>query len=159
MHPPNELFLAHSPACVEGVFSEARLTRVLRSSPCGASKKSAEPDSENTGPWAFLFDRVLRESVSYWVHPRDCKIGDVHGGDHTKGGTLDIDVIERAIKSSLETALKRMRDAESQLTKAQQGGRGEGNLKLAEALEEYNGCLAELTYYLKASSRQGDTDA
>ena len=71
---------------------------------------------------------------------------------------MDIDFLERAIKSSLEEALKRMRDADAELTKAQQGGRGEGNLKLAEALEEYNGCVAELTYYLKASSRQHDPE-
>ncbi len=72
---------------------------------------------------------------------------------------MDIDVVERAVKSSLEDALKRMRDAEVRLTKAQQAGRGERNLKLAEALEEYNRCVAELTYYLKASSRERDTDA
>ncbi len=72
---------------------------------------------------------------------------------------MDIDVVERAIKSSLEDALKRMRDAEARLTKAQQAGRGERNLKLAEALEEYNGCVAELTYYLKASSPERYTDA
>ena len=71
---------------------------------------------------------------------------------------MDIDVIERAIKNSLEEALKRMRDAEAQLAKAQQGGRSERNLKLAEALEEYNESVAELTYYLKASSRQRDPD-
>ncbi len=72
---------------------------------------------------------------------------------------MDIDVVERAIKASLEDALKRMRDAEARLTKAQQAGRGERNLKLAEALEEYNRCVAELTYYLKASSRERHTDA
>ena len=72
---------------------------------------------------------------------------------------MEIDVIERAIKSSLEETLKRTREAEAQLTKAQQGGRSEGNLKLAEALEDYNRCVAELTYYLKASSRQRNTDA
>jgi hypothetical protein len=75
---------------------------------------------------------------------------------------MDIDVLERAIKASLEEALKRMRDADEELTKAQQGGRGERNLKLAEALEEYNRCVAELTYYLKASrdpSQHRDTDA
>ena len=72
---------------------------------------------------------------------------------------MDIDVLERAIKTSLEEALKRMRDADAELTKLlQQGGRGERSLKLAEALEEYNRCVAELTYYLKASSRQRDTD-
>ena len=76
---------------------------------------------------------------------------------------MDIDVLERAIKTSLEEALKRMRDADAELTKLlQQGGRGERSLKLAEALEEYNRCVAELTYYLKASSRpsqERDTDA
>ena len=72
---------------------------------------------------------------------------------------MDIDVVERAIKSSLEEALKRMREADAQLTKAQQGGRSDRNLRLAEALEEYNRCLAELTYYLKASGRHRDTDA
>ncbi len=71
---------------------------------------------------------------------------------------MDIDVVERAIKSSLEEALKRMRQADAQLTKAQQAGRGERNLRLAEALEEYNRCVAELTYYLKASGRHRDTD-
>ena len=76
---------------------------------------------------------------------------------------MDIDVLERAIKTSLEEALKRMRDADAELTKLlQQGGRGERNLKLADALEEYNRCVAELTYYLKASETSGgrrDTDA
>lgn len=72
---------------------------------------------------------------------------------------MDIDVVERAIKASVEEALKRMRQADADLTKAQQGGRGERNLRLAEALEEYNRCVAELTYYLKASGRHRDTDA
>jgi hypothetical protein len=72
---------------------------------------------------------------------------------------MDIDVLERAIKSSLDEALKRMRDADAALTKVQQGGPTERNLKLAEALEEYNKCVAELAYYLKASNRHRDTDA
>ena len=71
---------------------------------------------------------------------------------------MDIDFVERAIKSSLEDALKRTRQAQARLTKAQQGGRGEGNLGLAGALEEYNRCLAELAYYLRASGRERDTD-
>ena len=71
---------------------------------------------------------------------------------------MDIDVVERAIKSSLEEALKRMRRADEELKKAQQGGRGGGNPKLAEALEEYARCVGELTYYLKASGRNRDTD-
>jgi hypothetical protein len=39
---------------------------------------------------------------------------------------MDIDVVERAIKSSLEDALKRMRQAEARLTKAQQAGGARG---------------------------------
>ena len=76
----------------------------------------AETDSENTGPLAFLLLESFRQSLSYWVHPKDCKIGDVHGGEYTKGGTMDTDVIGRARKNSLEEALKRMRDAEAQLS-------------------------------------------
>ena len=71
---------------------------------------------------------------------------------------MDIDVIEKAIKSSLEETLKRMRRADEELKKAQQGGRGGGDpTKLAEALEEYTRRVAELTYYLKASGRNRDT--
>jgi hypothetical protein len=33
-----------------------------------------------------------------------------------------------------------------------------GTPKLAEALEEYTRCVEELTYYLKASGRNRDTD-
>ena len=71
---------------------------------------------------------------------------------------MDIDVIEKAIKASLEEALKRTRRAEEELKKAQQGGRGVGNAKLAEALEEYARCVDELTYYLKASDQNRDTN-
>ena len=70
---------------------------------------------------------------------------------------MDIDVIEKAIKSSLEEALQRTRRADEELKKAQQGGRGVGNPKLVEALEEYTRCVDELTYYLKASDRNRDT--
>ncbi len=66
---------------------------------------------------------------------------------------MDIDVIEKAIKASLEETLKRMRRADEELKKAQQGGRSVGNPKLVEALEEYTGCVDELTYYLKATGR------
>jgi hypothetical protein len=72
---------------------------------------------------------------------------------------MDIDVIEKAIKASLEETLKRTRRADEELKKAQQGGRGVGNPKLAEALEEYARCVDELTYYLKASGRNRDTNA
>ncbi len=72
---------------------------------------------------------------------------------------MDIDVVEKAIKSSLEEALKRMRRADEELKKAQQGKSGGGNPKLVEALEEYTRCVAELTYYLKASDQNRDTNA
>ena len=72
---------------------------------------------------------------------------------------MDIDVIEKAIKSSLEEALKRTRRADEELKKAQQGRPGVGNPKLVEALEKYIGCVAELTYYLKASDQNRDTNA
>ena len=119
----------------EGVFSELRLYLVL-----GRSLHASNPK--------------VAESVFWWA----CKIADVHEKERTEGGAVDIEVLERAIKTSLEEALKRMRDADDALTKAQQAGRSDRNIKLAEALEEYNGCVAELTYYLKASSRQRDTD-
>ena len=70
---------------------------------------------------------------------------------------MDIDVVEKAIKSSLEETLKRTRRAEEELKKAQQGGRSVGNPKLVEALEEYARCVEALTYYLKASGRDRDT--
>ena len=84
--------------------------------------------------------------------------GSSQGWLWTRRVAMDIDVVERAIKSSLEDALKRMRHAEARLTKAQQGGRDERNLKLAEALEEYNRCVAELTHYLKVSGGGRDTN-
>src|SRR5687768_9597766 len=71
---------------------------------------------------------------------------------------MDIELVEKAIKSSVEEALKRMRQADAQLTKAQQGVRGERNIQLAEALAEYNRCLAELTEYLSVSNRHRHTD-
>ena len=72
---------------------------------------------------------------------------------------MDIDVIETVIKASLEETLKRTRRADEELRKLEQGGRGVGNPKLAEALEEYTRCVEELTYYLKASGRNRDTNA
>jgi len=73
---------------------------------------------------------------------------------------MDVDVVERAIKASLEEALKRARRAEEGLKRAQQGRRGGGgDAKLAEALEEYARCVAELTYYLRSPGRDRDTDA
>ena len=71
---------------------------------------------------------------------------------------MDIGVIEKAIKASLEEALQRTRRADEELKKAEQGGRGVGNPKLAEVLEEYTRCVEELTYYLKASGRNRDAN-
>ena len=75
---------------------------------------------------------------------------------------MDIDVVEKVIKASVEEALKRMRQAEARLTEVQQGGaRGEMSVRLAEALAEYNRGVAELTEYLNVSkrhSRRRDTD-
>ena len=72
---------------------------------------------------------------------------------------MDIDVVEKVIKASVEEALKRMRQAEARLTNVQQGRvRAEMSTQLAEALAEYNRGVAELTEYLNVSSRQRDAD-
>ena len=75
---------------------------------------------------------------------------------------MDIDVVEKVIKASVEEALKRMRQAEARLTNVQQGRvRAEMSTQLAEALAEYNRGVAELTEYLNVSkrhSRRRDTD-
>ena len=75
---------------------------------------------------------------------------------------MDIDVVEKVIKASVEEALKRMRQAEARLTKVQQGRvRAEMSTQLAEALAEYNRGVAELMEYLNVSKRQSphrDTD-
>jgi hypothetical protein len=66
---------------------------------------------------------------------------------------FDIDFAERTIKASMEAALKRMRQADEKLERAQRGTGGDKAAQLAEALEEYNLCLAELLDYLNVSSR------
>jgi hypothetical protein len=71
---------------------------------------------------------------------------------------IDIEVVERTIKASIEEALKRMRKADEKLTRAQQGGRGRER-ELAEASNEYNRCVAELADYLNVSSRHRDSGA
>ena len=75
---------------------------------------------------------------------------------------MDIDVVEKVIKASVEEALKRMRQAEARLTNVQQGRvRAEMSIQLAEALAEYNRGVAELTEYLNVSERHSghrDTD-
>ena len=66
---------------------------------------------------------------------------------------FDIDFAERTIKASTEAAMKRMRQAEEKLERTQRGTGGDKAAQLAEALEEYNRCLAELVDYLNVSSR------
>ncbi len=65
---------------------------------------------------------------------------------------MDIDVVERVIKTSVDEALRRMRQAEENLERAQRAGQAR-DTKLAEALSEYNRCMAELAEYLNVSSR------
>ena len=89
-------------------------------------------------------------------------LGAVESGMLTKTSgrrvAMDIDVIEKAIKTSLEETLKRTRQADEELKKAQQGGRSVGNPELVGALEKYTRCVDELTYYLKASGRNRETN-
>jgi hypothetical protein len=65
---------------------------------------------------------------------------------------FDIDFAERIIKASADAALKRMRQADEKLERAQRA-KGDKDAQLAEALEEYNRCVAELVDLLKVSSR------
>ncbi len=65
---------------------------------------------------------------------------------------FDIEYAERIIKASADAALKRMRQADEKLERAQRAT-GEKAVPLAEALEEYNRCVAELVDYLNVSSR------
>ncbi len=66
---------------------------------------------------------------------------------------FDIDFAERTIKAYMEAALKRMRQADEKLERVQRAQGGDKDAQLAEALEEYNRCLAELVDYLNVSSR------
>ena len=52
-----------------------------------------------------------------------------------------------------DAALKRMRQADEKLERAQRATGGDKEAPLAEALEEYNRCVAELVDYLNVSSR------
>jgi prephenate dehydrogenase len=65
---------------------------------------------------------------------------------------FDIEYAARIIETSTTAALKRMRQAEEKLDKAQRATRNK-DAQLAEALEEYNRCVAELADYLSVSSR------
>ena len=51
---------------------------------------------------------------------------------------FDIDLAERTIKAYMEAALKRMRQADEKLERAQRGTGGDKDAQLAEALEEYD---------------------
>ncbi len=66
---------------------------------------------------------------------------------------FDIDFAESAIKASTDAALKRMRQADEKLERAQRATSDKAATQLAEALEEYNRCVAELVDYLNVSSR------
>jgi hypothetical protein len=65
---------------------------------------------------------------------------------------FDIEYAERTIQSSMEEALKRMRQADEKLEIAQRAPRDK-DTQLAQALEEYNRCVAQLVDYLYVSSR------
>ena len=65
---------------------------------------------------------------------------------------FDIDFAERIIKASADAALKRMRQADEKLERAQRAT-GDKDVPLAEALEEYNRCVAEVVDYLNIASR------
>ena len=71
---------------------------------------------------------------------------------------IDIEVMERTIKAAIDEELRRMRQADEKLTRAQQGGRGRER-ELAEALSEYNRCVTELVDYLNVSSRHRNSEA
>jgi hypothetical protein len=65
---------------------------------------------------------------------------------------FDIEYAARIIEASTAAAIKRMRQADEKLERAQRATR-EKDTQLVEALEEYNRCVAELTDYLNVSSR------
>ena len=65
---------------------------------------------------------------------------------------FDIEYAERTIRASMEEALKRMRQADEKLERAQRATRNK-DTQLAQALEEYNRCVAALVDYLNVSRR------
>ncbi len=65
---------------------------------------------------------------------------------------FDIEHAARIIESSTAAALQRMRQADAKLERAQRAARDK-EAQLAEALEEYNRCVAELVDYLNVASR------
>jgi hypothetical protein len=65
---------------------------------------------------------------------------------------FDIEHASRIIESSTTAALQRIRQANEKLEKAQRATHNR-ETQLAEALEEYNQCVAELVDYLNVASR------
>jgi septal ring factor EnvC (AmiA/AmiB activator) len=65
---------------------------------------------------------------------------------------FDIEHAARIIESSTAAALKRMRQADEKLERAQRATRDKES-QLAQALKEYDRCVAELVDYLNVASR------
>jgi hypothetical protein len=65
---------------------------------------------------------------------------------------FDIEHAARIVESSTTAALQRMRQANEKLEKAQRATHNK-EAQLAEALEEYNRCVAEVVDYLNIASR------
>jgi hypothetical protein len=65
---------------------------------------------------------------------------------------FDIEHATRIVESSTTAALQRMRQANEKLEKAQRATHNK-EAQLAEALGEYNRCVAELVDYLNVASR------
>jgi ABC-type transporter Mla subunit MlaD len=65
---------------------------------------------------------------------------------------FDIEHAARIVESSTAAALQRMRQANEKLEKAQRATQNR-ETQLAEALEEYNRCVAEVVDYLNIASR------
>ena len=65
---------------------------------------------------------------------------------------FDIDYATRIVESSTTAALQRMKQANEKLQKAQRATHNR-EAQLAEALGEYNQCVAEVVDYLNVASR------
>ncbi len=65
---------------------------------------------------------------------------------------FDIEHAARIVESSTTAALQRMRQTNEKLEKAQRATHNK-EAQLAEALEEYNRCVAEVVDYLNIASR------
>jgi hypothetical protein len=97
-----------------------------------------------------------------WVHLRPMTLShtppapshehSARRGEGERKMAFDIEYAERTIRSSKEEALRRMRQADEKLERAQRATRDK-DTQLAQALEEYNRCVAALVDYLNVSSR------